>query len=86
MGYKRWITNCPGDQSFERLMKHSAGDPDGFYTIGPPRETITMCQNIFLQYGFHSSGSYNVSKGCTAEELEHMDYCGIYECFPPTSC
>lgn len=70
MAYKRWITNCPEDQAFERLMKHSAEDPNGYYTIGPPRETITM-------------SSHSNRKGCSLEYLEKIGYRGIYECYPP---
>lgn len=81
MTYKRWITNCPEDEAFERLMKYSASDPSGYYMIGPPHETETMCSQ---NYSYDSILPYSkISKGCTAEYLEKIGYLGIYECYPP---
>lgn len=75
MSYKRWITNCPEDEAFERLMRYSAADPAGYYMIGPPHETKTICsQSMFLN---------NNLGGCTVEYLEKIGYRGIYECHPP---
>ena len=80
--YKSWMTNCPADEAFERLVRYSAEDPDGYYTIGPPHETMTLCDQYpnFVLYGYREGplSKYPI-RGCTVAELERMDYRGIYQ-------
>jgi hypothetical protein len=80
--YQTWITNCPADDAFERLVRYCHEDPDGSYTIGPPHETVSFCQNGSYIYYSGIEIISDRSRGCTVSELESMDYRGIYKCLP----
>lgn len=78
---KKWITNCMRKDAFERLVAVCAADPDGFYEIGPPRETKSFYRDP--EFLFLDDTRLKIPlRGYTSGDLEKMDMCGIYEVFP----
>ena len=60
---------------------YSFKDLEGSYVIGPPHETVSICRGRQTIYDFDGGPLMVESKGCTTEELEKMNYRGIYKCF-----
>jgi len=72
----RWITNCPSETAFERLVEYCFKDPEKHFTLGPP-----MATKPFEAYLYFEKKAVTVN-GCSREYLESINYRGLYEVFP----